>query len=72
MPPDVKRTALFIVALVVVALGWEAYALLSPDAATITATVAGLNALTGGMVGFLLGFLCGHFFWPRKRRSAAN
>jgi hypothetical protein len=59
-----KWTKMFIGALVVLAFGWEFYALIELDHATISEMVWNMSNATP-LVPFLFGGLMGHFFFPK-------
>jgi hypothetical protein len=59
-----KWTKIVVSFLVVLALGWEFYALSALDSATISEMVWNLTAATP-LVPFSIGVLCGHWFMPK-------
>lgn len=69
MTPKAK-TGVFLLALVAVALAWEAVALAYPpmQGGTISEVIWWATARTP-LVPFLAGVLCGHLFFPRKWRN---
>lgn len=58
-------TGFLILATVVVWIGWDVYAWLAADDATISVVVTDWSRIAPG-IAFLVGVLCGHFFFPAK------
>ncbi len=65
-----KKTAYALLALGVLALGWEFYTLIGNKETgdTISEVIQGL-AFRYPLLPFAAGVLAGHFFWPLRGRS---
>lgn len=63
------RTRLVLVVLIVVLLGWEAYAVMNGQSGDTISEVVWTESARHLLLPFLAGLLCGHFFWQRRSAS---